>query len=440
MNACTCTGQGAVNVMAPTTDKTGAADPGQDATVYGPMCEYTCQRGYCPEGACIEQDSSESGSGSGSGAGSGDVYIAPSIWDDSSPVIQCQPPCSLILPPMPVHSPSVISIPPWTAPLIQSYLTTKTSTDNKGSTVTYPEWEKTTVTAFVSFPTTTISEVPVWGVSINASQTAPEVVELTSSITLPHMTSKDTQINRGTTSTTWSSGRPTPSVSKGSKGSGKSCAPYCRGPCLLCPPEIDISGGGGSGGSGGDSGSGGDNEEDECSTETAQVCSTVCVKGSNCDFDCSTTTGCSVSATSTKIIGTPPPGVAISMEQWKVQTTDPDEVLSSALSLESVFSSMFGTLTILEGPGSKTTATGPAPTNGGDAGRIALYYYSTNVASEAQWEIYDYYGQFGGYDGCPEVKTPSFVKKDGAFAGIHNGDSGLKAFGKSCRRPGNVPI
>lgn len=101
---------------------------------------------------------------------------------------------------------------------------------------------------------------------------------------------------------------------------------------------------------------------------------------------------------------------------------------------------MFGTLTILEGPGSKTTATGPAPTNGGDAGRIALYYYSTNVASEAQWEIYDYYGQFGDYSGCPEVKTPSFVKKDGAFAGIRNGDSGLKAFGKSCRYEGtNLP-
>lgn len=52
MNACTCTGQGAVNIMAPTTDNTGTAAPGNDVTIYGPMCEYTCQRGYCPEGAC----------------------------------------------------------------------------------------------------------------------------------------------------------------------------------------------------------------------------------------------------------------------------------------------------------------------------------------------------------------------------------------------------
>lgn len=484
MNACTCTGQGAVNVMAPTTDKTGTAAPGNDVTIYGPMCEYTCQRGYCPEGVCVEQDSSESGSnsGSGSGSGSGDVYIAPSIWDDPSPVVECQPPCSIILPPLPLDSPSTLKVPEWTTPITQSYLTTRTSTDAEGITTTYRGYKKTTLYATVSFPEckpsifnlivielrtnvlVTMTEIPVWGVSINASQTAPSSVGMTSSVTLPLMvyvlppfgsgptptsttttltpppypwtqTTKDTQINRGTTTITWSSGSPTPTVSKGSKGSGHGCAPWCG--CLGCPPSFDsISGGGGSsGGTGSGSGSDGDNE-DECSTETAQVCSTVCIKGSDCDIDCSTTTGCSVTPSSTKIVGTPAPGYGITMESWPTTTEDPAEVLSSAISQESVLSSMFGSLSVLEGL--TTTATGPAPTSGSSAGRIELFYYHTNVDSEAQWEIYE--GIASG-KGCPGRFPPDFVKKDGSYNGIHNGDSGFKAYGKSCKYEGtNLPI
>ncbi|KAJ6163702.1 hypothetical protein N7497_003681 [Penicillium chrysogenum] len=409
MNACTCTGQGAVNVMAPTTDKTGTAAPGNDVTIYGPMCEYTCQRGYCPEGVCVEQDSSESGSnsGSGSGSGSGDVYIAPSIWDDPSPVVECQPPCSIILPPLPLDSPSTLKVPEWTTPITQSYLTTRTSTDAEGITTTYRGYKKTTLT------TTTLTPPPYpWT-----------------------QTTKDTQINRGTTTITWSSGSPTPTVSKGSKGSGHGCAPWCG--CLGCPPSFDsISGGGGSsGGTGSGSGSDGDNE-DECSTETAQVCSTVCIKGSDCDIDCSTTTGCSVTPSSTKIVGTPAPGYGITMESWPTTTEDPAEVLSSAISQESVLSSMFGSLSVLEGL--TTTATGPAPTSGSSAGRIELFYYHTNVDSEAQWEIYE--GIASG-KGCPGRFPPDFVKKDGSYNGIHNGDSGFKAYGKSCKYEGtNLPI
>lgn len=209
---------------------------------------------------------------------------------------------------------------------------------------------------------------------------------------------------------------------------------------MFCPPEFSNTSGGGGSSGGTDSGSGSDGDPDnECSTKTAQVCSTVCVAGSGCDFDCSTTTGCSATASSTKVVGTPAPGVAITMNRpWTTQYGDPDKVLSSAISLESVISSMFGTLTVIEGLGpTTTTATGPAPTSGSNPERITLYYYHTNVDGEAQWEIYE---GAGSGRGCPETQTPDFVKKDGSFAGIHNGDSGFKAYGKLCKYEGtNLP-
>ena len=73
----------------PTTDVTDEAAPGQVPAIYGPLCEYTCQREYCPKGACVSHVGSSTGSESGSGSGDGDVYIALSIWSDPSPVIQC---------------------------------------------------------------------------------------------------------------------------------------------------------------------------------------------------------------------------------------------------------------------------------------------------------------------------------------------------------------
>ncbi|RHZ43443.1 glycoside hydrolase family 71 protein [Aspergillus thermomutatus] len=471
MNACTCTGQGALNVMNPTTDKTGMAAPGMDPTIYSPLCEFTCQRGYCPEGACTPKSGGSGGGGSGSGSGDGDVYIAPSIWDSPSPVVQCQPPCSLIMPPLPLASPSTISIPPWSTPVEQSYWTTRTTTDNDGSTTTYHGYEIATTTITILFPTSVITEIPVWGISINASQTSPSTVEMTSSITLPHMvyvlpplasaptptsttttitpppypwsqTEKDTHLNTGTT--IWSRGTPTPSASKGSKGTGHRCAPFCKGPCLTCPPDwSDISSGGGGSGSGSGSGSDG-NEDNECSTQTAQVCSTVCVAGSGCDFSCSTTTGCSATASSTKTVGTAPPGVMITMEQWPEPTEDPDDAITSiALSLESVLSSKFGTLTVIEGLTTPTAApSGPAPSNGPYLGRIKISYYKDDRKDTGEWDLYQYYeNELSGGPGCPEVVKPDFVKTDGAYLGMPDGASGFQAFGAVCSYHGsNLPV
>lgn len=60
--------------MNPTADVTGEAAPEQDPAVYGPLWKHTCQRGYCPKGACISHARSSTESGSGSGSGDGDVW------------------------------------------------------------------------------------------------------------------------------------------------------------------------------------------------------------------------------------------------------------------------------------------------------------------------------------------------------------------------------
>ncbi|CDM36417.1 CAZyme family GH71 and CBM24 [Penicillium roqueforti] len=375
MNACTCTGQGALNVMDPTSETVGTAAPGVDATVYGPLCEYTCQRGYCPEGACIVAEDSDSGSGSGDGPGDGEVYIAPSIWNMPSPVVQCEPPCSLIMPPLQLASPSVISIPPWESPVEQSYLTTRTTTYDDGVVETYNGYAVATTTITISFPPSVVTEIPVWGVTINASQAQPTELEMTRSITLPYMVwslppfdedpnatsmtgtvlpppypwsqaSKDSELNTATT--TWSSGSATPTADRGNPDVGVSCKPFCH-LCLLCRPDWSGGGGGGSD-DGSNSNSNSNSNEDECSTREAEICSTVCVAGSGCEFDCSTTTGCSVTASATSTVGTPAPAVAITLEQWPEATEEPDaEVTSIARSLDSRLSALYGDLTVLTG-------------------------------------------------------------------------------------------
>jgi hypothetical protein len=152
MNACTCTAQGALNVMNPTKDVVGVAAAGLDATIYGPLCNFACQRGYCPEGACMAK-TGDSGSGSGTGSRDSIVYIAPKIWNEPTPVIQCEPPCTLVLPPLPLDAPSTISIPPWSTPVTRKHATISTTTFEDGRTTTYDGYDVTTTTIILNFPT-----------------------------------------------------------------------------------------------------------------------------------------------------------------------------------------------------------------------------------------------------------------------------------------------
>ncbi|PYI24699.1 hypothetical protein BO99DRAFT_427728 [Aspergillus violaceofuscus CBS 115571] len=193
-------------------------------------------------------------------------------------------------------------------------------------------------------------------------------------------------------------------------------------------------GGGSSDGGGGGSGSDGSDDED-CSTETAKICSTVCVAGSGCDWDCSTTT-----------TDTPAPGFAVTMEQWPEITPQPDEDIRLASSLEAELSSMFGPLDVISGAEATATATGTgtgkgtasgsAPSNGADAGRVLISYYHDTHTGAGEWDLYLYYEHGPSPDMCPEVQTPNFVMMDGAFQGLRDGTGGFKAFGSTCTYKG----
>ena len=107
--ACKCTKQGALNPLPPKKNVIGHVAAGLDETIYGGLCAFTCEYGYCPEGACYAVN--VTGSGSGSGPGSGIVYVDPVIFVTPSPVIGCFPPCTLIIPPSTMPSPTTIHFP-----------------------------------------------------------------------------------------------------------------------------------------------------------------------------------------------------------------------------------------------------------------------------------------------------------------------------------------
>jgi chitinase len=51
------------------------------------------------------------------GDGSGNVYIDPSIYKDPNPIVYCEPPCTLILPPLVLSTSTTIKFPPYTTSL-----------------------------------------------------------------------------------------------------------------------------------------------------------------------------------------------------------------------------------------------------------------------------------------------------------------------------------
>jgi chitinase len=126
---------------------------------------------------------SPDGSGSGGSPASADgqggevsedsddvVYIDPSIWNEANPEINCQPPCSFVLPPLQLSEPTTISIPPMTTSLEVAYLrTTIVTTDGSKSTSTY--YSRTTITTVIIIPAVTTTEIEVWGRTIRNTDT-----------------------------------------------------------------------------------------------------------------------------------------------------------------------------------------------------------------------------------------------------------------------------
>lgn len=86
------------------------------------------------------------------------------------------------------------------------------------------------------------------------------------------------------------------------------------------------------------------------------------------------------------------------------------------------------------------TPTGAAPTNGLNLGRITISYYWDEHSGDGEWDLYEWYDHGLGFSECPEVQKPNFVKTDGAYKGLRDGNGGFKAFGSTCTYKGtNLP-
>ncbi|KAM3067387.1 hypothetical protein ACMFMF_009878 [Clarireedia jacksonii] len=221
--------------------------------------------GNVPDG--LGSGGGDPGSGGGqngggdSGAGSGSfVYIDPSIWTQSNPVINCQPPCTFVLPPLELPSPTTITFPPYTTSLevawsesgkltttiqntvltIPPVTTTKievwaypVTNSNNASTITSPFY----VTSSVRPPPFTITDDPNPGKSPGVTHSP-----VTRTVTPPPYPYTFTTPDSKTTSTkttagaaifpivTFKPGKPGPICKS---GCGTKCLIFCNHPCLL---------------------------------------------------------------------------------------------------------------------------------------------------------------------------------------------------------------
>lgn len=66
--------------------------------------------------------------GDGDGGGSGVVYVDPSIWTDPTPVVNCIPPCSLVIPPLTLPTTTTVVFPSTSVVVTVSTLTSVVTT------------------------------------------------------------------------------------------------------------------------------------------------------------------------------------------------------------------------------------------------------------------------------------------------------------------------
>jgi chitinase len=71
----------------------------------------------------------------GSHDGSGVVYVDPSIWTDPTPIVECIPPCSLVMPPLTLPTTTTVSIPATSVLVTVSTPTSVTTTWGSTTTV-----------------------------------------------------------------------------------------------------------------------------------------------------------------------------------------------------------------------------------------------------------------------------------------------------------------
>lgn len=113
--------------------------------------------GDVPDGG--GSDNPGSPGGGQNGGGSGVIYIDPSIWDEPNPVVNCQAPCTLILPPLQLPKPTTIHFPPYVTSLDVAW-----SEPGVG-------WTSIVQTTTLTIPAVTTTEIEVWAYTVSAPET-----------------------------------------------------------------------------------------------------------------------------------------------------------------------------------------------------------------------------------------------------------------------------
>jgi glucan 1,3-beta-glucosidase len=148
------------------------------------------QSGYTSEVAAWLALAGLDGEGIGvNDTGSGDVYIDPTIWIEpsASQTVQCYPPCTFVLPPITLSTPTTISFPLWTTSLEVGWTTTDTITTTvSGSTATITTRYYTYIieTTTLTIPPLITTLIPVWNTEILGNVTSA-IIWPTSSILPP---------------------------------------------------------------------------------------------------------------------------------------------------------------------------------------------------------------------------------------------------------------
>lgn len=199
--------------------------------------------------------------GSSDGGSSAIVYIDPSIWTEPNPVINCEPPCTFILPPLVLAAETTITFPPYITSLDVAW---------SGST----GWTSIVETTTLTIPPVTTSVIDVWEYTVtdsNSDSTAVSSFFVTSSVLPPPFVitnNPDPQSSSGVshspvtrtitpppypyTFTSPGNDQPTSTSSKSDaavfpivtfkpgspgpickSGCGKPCLIFCHHPCLL---------------------------------------------------------------------------------------------------------------------------------------------------------------------------------------------------------------
>ena len=155
-------------------------------------------------------DNPGSGSSGNSGAnsfnsiaGSGLVFIDQDVWKDSHPLVACEPPCVLVLPPVQLSKPTVISFPPLTTTYV---INTHDTAGEEGGGAPIA----LTRTTAISIPLVTTTEIELWAVTFFTNDSTAAMITPTQSVEPPpitvtfteHPDSTKTTITSGLQSTT----------------------------------------------------------------------------------------------------------------------------------------------------------------------------------------------------------------------------------------------